>query len=239
MTLFLLPVLAMALASGATFSEPGQPGAPFYGLGQSKDGDSLMVGTREVRLFGVDAPEFDQTCKRNGAPWFCGSEAADHLSRLVTGRDVRCRLVSTDQYGRAVSRCTVGTTDINSAMVESGFATAFREYSSDYVMAEARAKAAKRGIWAGTFQAPRAYRREESNTTKTRSLSASRPARAQGRSSNWADRSNCLIKGNQNRRGQWIYHVPGMPYYDQTRPEQIFCSEAEARAAGYRRAIVK
>jgi hypothetical protein len=30
-----------------------------------------------------------------------------------------------------------------------------------------------------------------------------------------------------------------MPYYDQTRPEEIFCTEAEARAAGYRRAIVR
>jgi hypothetical protein len=30
-----------------------------------------------------------------------------------------------------------------------------------------------------------------------------------------------------------------MPYYAQTRPEAMFCSEAEARAAGYRRAIVR
>ena len=48
-----------------------------------------------------------------------------------------------------------------------------------------------------------------------------------------------MIKGNQNRRGQWIYHLLGMPYYDQTRPEQLFCTEAEAQAAGYRRAIVR
>ena len=60
-------------------------------------------------------------------------------------------------------------------------------------------------------------------------------------SSDWQARANnnCNIKGNRNRKGQWIYHVPGMPYYDQTRPEEIFCTEAEAQAAGYRRAIVK
>lgn len=51
-------------------------------------------------------------------------------------------------------------------------------------------------------------------------------------------RSACNIKGNRDRRGQWIYHVPAMPYYDQTRAEDIFCNEAEAQAAGYRRAIV-
>ena len=31
---------------------------------------------------------------------------------------------------------------------------------------------------------------------------------------------------------------PGMPYNNQTRAEAMFCSEAEAQAAGYRRAIV-
>jgi hypothetical protein len=49
----------------------------------------------------------------------------------------------------------------------------------------------------------------------------------------------CLIKGNRNRKGQWIYHLPGMPYYVPTRAEEWFCSEAEAQAAGYRRAIVR
>jgi hypothetical protein len=30
-----------------------------------------------------------------------------------------------------------------------------------------------------------------------------------------------------------------MPYYNQTRAEEVFCTEAEAQAAGYRRAIVR
>lgn len=51
--------------------------------------------------------------------------------------------------------------------------------------------------------------------------------------------SGCVIKGNRSRRGEWIYHLPGMPYYDVTRPEEMFCSEREAQAAGYRRAIVR
>ena len=221
-------------------TEAAHAETPVYGIGRAKDGDSLMVGNQEVRLFGIDAPEFDQTCTRNGESWACGAEAASRLSRLVTGRDVRCRIVTTDMYGRAVSRCTVGTTDINAAMVESGYATAFREYSTDYVAAEARAKTAKRGIWSGTFEAPRAYRREERATRHARSASRNRlETRRLGRSDNWAGRSSCVIKGNQNRRGRWIYHLPGMPYYDQTRPEQLFCTEAEAQAAGYRRAIVR
>jgi endonuclease YncB( thermonuclease family) len=235
----LIPVLSL-ICAGALSAQVSTPGRPFSGLARAKDGDSLTVDAREVRLFGIDAPEFDQTCIRNGVNWSCGAEAADRLSRLVTGRDVRCRAVNTDEYGRAVSRCTVGATDINSAMVESGYALAYRHYSSEYVAAEERAKAAKRGLWSGTFEAPRTHRLEQRAGSTPNVVRRARPAaRPAGRASDWANRSNCVIKGNQNRRGQFIYHVPGMPYYDRTRPEQIFCTEAEASAAGYRRAIVR
>lgn len=61
-----------------------------YGTGQAKDGDSLTVGGTEVRLFGIDAPEWDQTCKRNGQDWSCGADAADKLAQLVTGKNVVC-----------------------------------------------------------------------------------------------------------------------------------------------------
>lgn len=80
----------------------------------------------------------------------CGAEAAGRLSHLVTGREVRCKTVDTDDYRRAVSRCTVGPVDINGAMIESGYALAYRQYSSDYVAAEERATWAKRGLWSGT-----------------------------------------------------------------------------------------
>jgi len=48
----------------------------------------------------------------------------------------------------------------------------------------------------------------------------------------------CVIKGNISENGR-IYHVPGSPSYDRTKideskGERWFCSEAEARAAGWR-----
>jgi hypothetical protein len=52
----------------------------------------------------------------------------------------------------------------------------------------------------------------------------------------------CNIKGNISiNSGERIYHVPGQEYYDETRittskGERWFCSEQEARAAGWRRA---
>jgi hypothetical protein len=53
----------------------------------------------------------------------------------------------------------------------------------------------------------------------------------------------CNIKGNVNTRGERIYHVPGQEYYDETviaasHGERWFCSEQEARAAGWRKAKV-
>jgi hypothetical protein len=50
--------------------------------------------------------------------------------------------------------------------------------------------------------------------------------------------SGCSIKGNINNKGDRIYHVPGSRYCAQTqvnesRGERWFCSEAEARAAGW------
>lgn len=59
----------------------------------------------------------------------------------------------------------------------------------------------------------------------------------------FAQSGECVIKGNVNTRGERIYHVPGQKYYEETRiqashGERWFCSEQEARAAGWRRSKV-
>lgn len=220
---------------------PALAAPPVAGLARAKDGDSLMVGATEVRLFGVDAPEFDQGCRKNGADWSCGAEAADQLSRLVTGRQVRCVSMGIDQHDRVLGRCTVGTTDINRTMVATGFAVAYRHYSSDYVSAEESAKANRRGIWAGTFAMPSAYRHDGAERPSSPARTSRAPVRRVpqvGRARGQAMTGACVIKGNRGLKG-WIYHVPGMPYYGPTRAEEVFCSEAAAQAAGYRRARVR
>ncbi len=59
----------------------------------------------------------------------------------------------------------------------------------------------------------------------------------------FAQPNGCDIKGNVNTKGERIYHVPGQKYYDDTviqpsHGERWFCSEAEARAAGWRKSRV-
>ena len=56
--------------------------------------------------------------------------------------------------------------------------------------------------------------------------------------------SGCDIKGNISiNTGERIYHVPGQRHYQETRispqyGERWFCTEAEARRAGWRRSRV-
>lgn len=55
---------------------------------------------------------------------------------------------------------------------------------------------------------------------------------------------NCNIKGNVSMEsGERIYHVPGQKYYSATKidaryGERWFCSETEARQAGWRKSGV-
>lgn len=205
------------------------------GTAAAADGDSLVVGSQRVRLFGIDAPELEQTCQTNGIVWKCGEDAKLRLNELVLGQRVDCQITGMDQYGRSVGKCRTEFLELNEAMVELGWAVAYREFSVDYVEAEERAKLGKAGIWNSTFTMPSEHRMANApkDSTPVPKVSASTP-----RLSNQSFAS-CTIKGNRNRKGQWIYHLPGMPYYDKTRAEEFFCSEAQARAAGYRRAIVR
>jgi hypothetical protein len=123
-------------------------------------------------------------------------------------------------------------------MVASGYAVAYRRYSTALVPAEEGAKVNKRGIWAGTFEMPSQYRHEEFSRPVQSKPRRQRPVRVTAPRPSQEPTGGCLIKGNRGSHG-WIYHLPGMPYYEQTRAEQIFCSEAEAQAAGYRRAKVQ
>lgn len=129
------------------------------------DGDSLRFPAAEVRLEGIDAPEWDQTCTRGGQTYRCGQEATEALRALIAGRPVTCvgvpQLDGTerDSFGRLLGRCRAGNVHINAAMVESGWALAFRRYSVEYVPQEDRARAAGAGMWAGPHVAPWDWRK--------------------------------------------------------------------------------
>ena len=124
------------------------------------DGDSLRAGDIRIRIHGIDAPEMRQICHRQDA-YYCGVEARDYLaSALGDNAVLRCEHLDTDRYQRLVMRCYHRGVDIGAGMVRAGWALAYRRYAKDYIRDEAEAREAKRGLWAGTFQTPEAWRKD-------------------------------------------------------------------------------
>lgn len=126
------------------------------------DGDTIEMHGIRIRLHGIDAPESRQECERDGKEWRCGQEAARALDNLAHGKTVKCEPRDRDRYGRTIAVCRIGRQDINAWLVEQGWALAFTRYSDDYIGQEAKARRAKRGIWAGKFAAPWEWRSKKS-----------------------------------------------------------------------------
>lgn len=193
------------------------------------DGDTLEINATRIRLFGIDAPEATQTCDSSGESWTCGQASAEALRGLIGGAELSCAGDDIDTYGRLIAVCAIGGVDLNQTMVAQGWAIAFREYSDAYSRDKARARAGRLGLWSSNFVSPQEYRDARREAPVSQPRIAIRPTPRS------LATQGCLIKGNHSRRGEWIYHLPGMPYYKETRAEAMFCTEAEARAAGYRR----
>lgn len=118
------------------------------------DGDTITVKGERLRLRGIDAPEFSQTCQRNGASYACGRESSRSLGVLVRSGALHCDGWERDKFDRLLVVCRAGDVDINRRQVENGWAVAY----GDYADAERAARQAKRGLWAGEFERPRDFR---------------------------------------------------------------------------------
>lgn len=126
--------------------------ADVYGLAVVSQGDSLTVGSRRVRLYGIDAPPVTMKCSIEGERWDCGRESRDLLVRLVEGQRLRCLEEGRDRWGRVLATCYLPSgKDLGAEMVREGLAVAFTSVSDRYGGLEERARRDHRGIWQGTF----------------------------------------------------------------------------------------
>lgn len=135
-----------------------RPGLPL----KIVDGDTIVVNDIRVRLHGIDAPEMAQSCRNAKAqPYKCGEDSKSVLMLLAAG-GVRCEPAGDerDRYNRWIAICYAHDgASINAAMVRTGYALAYRKYSTEYVAEEEKARDGKKGIHRGRFVPPWDWRR--------------------------------------------------------------------------------
>ena len=133
------------------------------------DGDSLEIGSRRVRLQGIDAPEYVQYCfNASKKKYRCGLRSRDYLKNMIKQAHyhVDCKVVGYDRYRRELSECFANNNNLNLEMVKSGWAVAYRADKEDYQTAEQEAKKAKKGLWKGKFMRPEYFRRLQREENK-------------------------------------------------------------------------
>jgi endonuclease YncB( thermonuclease family) len=145
--------LALGMTLAASLPAAGQPAVS--GRATVIDGDTIEVRGKRFRLHGIDAPEGAQTCRRpNGREWDCGEKATVALDSFLGRTSVRCQPNGDVHGNRLIAVCFKGSEDINRWLVANGWAMASRRFSEAYVPDEHQARAARRGLWSGTFVMP-------------------------------------------------------------------------------------
>lgn len=170
------------------------------------DGDTIVTENKvRVRLRYLDAPELK----------FCGGqEAKEALESLVVGKRVKIKEKIIDQHGRPMALVYRGSILVNEEMLRSGWA----KYHSDTTDLTEQIK-------------------QTANEAKEKELGIFSQKCSQKVN---LDKPECNIKGNidPNDASVKIYHLPGCVQYETTvvelyRGEEWFCSQAEAKKAGY------
>ena len=237
---WLIPILAIFAAGQSLAASP-----------IARDGGTIELTDATYRLDGIDAPAFDQMCIDDHADsWTCGIEARDQLASLIGGREVHCEDLGTDATAknRHIGICTVEgeTISLNQLLVRQGFALNFEPSAKGrFKEDEAGAKDDRRGLWKGCFTAPQEFRagkkdgallggscRADKDREIREVLFPEYPAMPSG----------CSIKGKFALRARvtgnvGIYHLQVCRSYPAlTKPDRWFCSEDDAKAAGFRKA---
>ncbi|WP_167851056.1 thermonuclease family protein [Tabrizicola caldifontis] len=124
---FLLAVIAIL---AALISQPEaqaqQSSALEARVSKILDGDTFTLSgeSRRIRVWGLDAPEWDQRG---------GSAATAALRGLISGKRLRCAVLDIDRYGRLVAQCFLPDgRDIAAEMIRSGAAREYCRFSKGY-----------------------------------------------------------------------------------------------------------
>ncbi|KQO94262.1 thermonuclease family protein [Methylorubrum extorquens] len=153
----LVPALALLAGLQAPPARAGEA-APRIVSGPATviDGATLDLGGRRLRLYGMDAPDLDQTCSDgHERDYSCGRAAAAALTARIGGESVTCELSGAD--GTAL--CRRDGEDLAAWMVANGYAIADRSAPAAYEAQDRRAWGRRVGLWSGVFEIPADRRR--------------------------------------------------------------------------------
>lgn len=193
------------------------------------DGDTIKIqyeGKEEtVRYLLIDTPETNHP-RLGEQP--LGKEATAENKQLIESGDVTIEFDEGgrfDDYGRMLAYIYVDGESVQKHLLESGLARVAyvfppnTRHADEFEEVQQLAKKAGSGIWAySNYATDRGFNEDAYGQERAQEPST----------------ENCQIKGNINRSGVKIYHMPGENSYEQTNPEQWFCSEEEALNAGFR-----
>lgn len=130
---------APLLPVGATTTE----GTPFV-----VTGDTLQIGDKTVRLYGIAAPDIRAEH---------GAEARLALDQLIAQRRVQCTELDRTKDSLVIATCKADDTDLGEQMLLTGYAAVYRsqvnptqqelDLAKRYDIAEAKARVQHIGIW--------------------------------------------------------------------------------------------
>ncbi|MFV8830228.1 thermonuclease family protein [Alkalihalobacterium sp. APHAB7] len=201
------------------------------------DGDTIIVkldnGQEErVRLLLVDTPE---SVHPNKPVQPFGPESSQLAKDMMpVGEKVYLEMDvgERDRYGRLLAYVWVGDKMFNELLLEKGLARVAYVFAPNtrhvdrFYEIQKKAQQQAIGIWSiENYATDRGF---DESVVEEKKETAATPAPKAGC-------DNPTIKGNHSSSGEFIYHVPGGQFYDRTNPEEMFCTEEEAVAAGYRK----
>lgn len=231
--------------------------SPTYQVLRVADGDTIHINyngkDEKVRFIGLDTPEIKDPRK----PIQCfGREASAKMTELVENKKVRLEFDRTqgerDKYGRLLAFVSSeDNKNLAYEMIRQGYGNEYTynsnpyKYQNEFKEAARKAREENKGLWAENTCAGDTTKPADMSATKPQPTPVSNstprprtaPAPVAPTPQQQQSQGACVIKGNISRNGK-IYHMPGQKYYNKTNPEAIFCSEAEAQSAGFRRARV-
>ena len=123
------------------------------------DGDTIKIGNKKIRFSGIDAPELNQYCFKNGKKILCGVLAKKALVKKIGNKVPKCVIEGKDIYKRILAECFINEKSLSKFLVRNGYAFAYRKYSKKFIQDEEFARKNKLGLWSMKFDYPWEFRK--------------------------------------------------------------------------------